>query len=1040
MLLRRKITSIFVLLTAWVIGLQAQVTCSFTASTQSGCPPLLVSFTDNSTGNPTTEFWDFDNGDTTHITDPSDISFSQPGIYNVLHIVSNGSSIDSMFMQIRVFQPPTDSFSSVNNIGCNTPCHMVDFSNLTIPGQAAVYDYVWDFGDGSLPVQTYNASHCYSQAGSFQVTLVSKDSNGCQTSKIIPNFVIIKPGPKGNLSVNPSQSCTSPLNVSFTGGGSSPNGAVTYEMFYGNGNTSVQPNSTQTYTNGIYNPYLIVTDSLGCVDTATVQVAVTVIQAGFKVSTNNACTRTTITFTDTSNYASSWQWDFGDGSGSTLQNPTHSYSSTGTYSISLTVGYNGCTGTTTYSNYLTVNQGVSYTIAGNDTAACVAPLTVNFTNTATGVTNFSWSFGDGATSTLSNPTHTYIAPGTYSVTLDIISPSGCINQVIKSNYIVIGKPSGELYVDSTHGCAPLTLKFADSIQSTSPVVSYHWIFGDGGTSAQQSPTYTYATGGVYLPEMIFTNANGCSDTLFLADSIKVGYSLIPAFTATPVIQCADQLITFTNQTQDTTSETTYLWEFGDGQNSTLRDPMHMYADTGFFSVTLIVTNQGCATDTEKINYIDIVVPKAIFSYKFNCSNPTAVTFADSSEGAQTWLWEFGDGTTSTLQNPPIHNYPSQGNYVVTLIVTNSTTGCLDSTSQTLPIGTPDANFSSNHTSGCAPLTIQFKDSSVFASSWLWNFGDGVTSNLENPSHIYSTPGKYTVKLIINPGAGCTDTVTKVNYITVYGITGKIGTDPGIGCVPLNVSLYDSTNSYMGSVLTWHWTVNDLDTFDTKNTSYLFDSTGTFPVSLIVTDTHGCKNTFFTTVSVIKIKPAFISDTAVCPGESVHFTNQSLNGNSYIWYFGDGDTSHQVNPVHQYTASNTYSVSLVVISNYGCRDTITKANLVNVDTPNVSLTVSSEYSPCPPFPVQFTNTSTRPGLTWYWQFGDGDTSTAYQPLHVYFFPGSYNVTLIGTRFIWLQRQQGIYRPDQYPWAYRPLYRHPHNRLCAFNGFINRHRTG
>lgn len=992
MLIGRKSTLVIAVMLAFLTGLQAQVTCSFTASSQSGCPPLVVNFTDHSTGGPTSEYWDFDNGDTTSITDPT-ASFPNPGIYNVLHIVSNGSSTDSMFMQIKVFQPPIDSFTSFDNIGCNTPCHMVDFTNLTIPGESPIFNYVWDFGDGSQPVSGYNVSHCYSQTGSFQVTLVSKDSDGCQTSKIIPNFVVIKAGPKANLSVSPDRSCTSPLNVTFTGSGSSPNGPVSYEMFYGNGNTSAQPNSTQTYTTGIYNPYLIVSDTIGCVDTATVQVDVIVIQPGFTASTTDACTGTTVSFTDTSNFASSWLWDFGDGTGSTQQNPNHSYSNTGNYTVTLTVGFDSCTASVSYTNYITVNTGVSYTISGSPTSSCTAPLTVNFTTTAVGVTGYTWNFGDGTGAVGTTATHTYTSPGTYSVSLAVVSPSGCINLVTDTDLINIGAPTGTIYVDSNHGCAPITLQFSDSINSNSPITSYQWSFGDGGTSNQKSPSHTFA-GGVYLPQLIITNANGCSDTIVSQDSIKVGNTLVPNFVANPTVQCADQTISFTNETQDTSSETTYQWQFGDGQTSNLRNPTHSYSDTGSFNITLVVTNQGCPSDTERLKYIEIVVPKAIFSSQFSCANPTAVTFIDSSQGAQTWLWEFGDGTTSTLQNPGVHTYPAQGNYTVTLIVTNSTTGCVDSTQEPLLVGTPLAAFGSNVTSGCEPLTVLFKDSSSYASSWKWIFGDGATSTTQNPGHQYTDTGQFTVTLIINPGAACSDTIVKVNYITVYGIEGKIGTSPPIGCIPLTVHFSDSTGAYHATEVAWQWDING-DTTSAENPSFVFDTTGTFPVSLIVTDSHGCKNTFFKTVSAIKVVPGFTADTAACPGESVQFTNWSLNGNSYIWSFGDGDTSHQMNPSHAYNTSGIYSVTLVVISNFGCMDTLVEPNLVNVDTPNVSFYVTSSFSPCPPFPVQFFNTTTRQGLNWYWQFGDGDTSTAFQPMHVYFFPGSYNVTLTAT---------------------------------------------
>src|ERR1019366_7448660 len=159
-------------------------------------------------------------------------SYPLPGVYNVLHIVSNGTSTDTSIQQIRVFQPPVDSFASIDNRGCNNPCHMVDFSNRTIPGESPVIQYVWDFGDQTNSVFGYNVSHCYSSAGTFQVTLVTRDSNGCQTSTIMPAFVIIPPAPTSSLTATPNQACNPPLNVSFTGSGASVNGPVTYEWFF----------------------------------------------------------------------------------------------------------------------------------------------------------------------------------------------------------------------------------------------------------------------------------------------------------------------------------------------------------------------------------------------------------------------------------------------------------------------------------------------------------------------------------------------------------------------------------------------------------------------------------------------------------------------------------------------------------------------------------------------------------------------------------------------------------------------------------------
>ncbi|HWB64429.1 MAG TPA: PKD domain-containing protein, partial [Chitinophagales bacterium] len=257
--MRRKTTLLFGLLLLVWGGLMAQIHCSFTPSSQFACAPGHIVFTDNSTGPVTSYYWDFDNGSfSTHQNDSTD--FLTPGVYNVLHVVSNGIVYDSMYMQIRIYQAPIDSFISYDNIGCNTPCHTVDFVNRTILGDTTVFQYVWDFGDHSDAVTGTNVSHAYCNTGSFDVTLIVRDNHGCEVRKTIPSFVVIHPGPTGNLTANPTQSCVDPTTVNFTGSGSSPNGSVTYMLFCGNGATSASPNFSTSYHDGIYNPYLIVTD------------------------------------------------------------------------------------------------------------------------------------------------------------------------------------------------------------------------------------------------------------------------------------------------------------------------------------------------------------------------------------------------------------------------------------------------------------------------------------------------------------------------------------------------------------------------------------------------------------------------------------------------------------------------------------------------------------------------------------------------------------------------------------------------------------
>lgn len=987
---------------AWQARLAAQqVQCSFSASALYGCPPLVVNFQDASSGSPTSHFWDFDNGGigNSTIANPT-FTFVNPGTYNVKHVVSNGSSTDSCFVQIKVFIPPTVNFTSPNPTGCILPCYNVNLINLSTPGESPILEYVWDFGDGTLPVSVLppqsNTTHCYNQTGAFNVTLVVRDSNTCQTSKGVNNFVNIGNNPSATATAAPTQSCISPTLINFTGSGTSPNGGVTYQWFFGNGGNSVQQNPSQVFFNGIYDPILVVSDALGCQDTAFTHVEITSVSAGFTVANTNVCRNVPIQFTDTSNFAATWFWEFGDGTTSNQQNPLHTYTANGTYTVKLTVSINGCVDTETKTAYVTVTDPVQFTFSADDSSDCYAPFTVNFTsNTTSGATSYLWNFGDSTTSTQANPTHAYTGEGSFTVSLSVANSSGCVNTKVYNNYINVHVINAVFAVDSDNGCTPLTVHFTNSSTSNVAITGYQWYFGDGTGSTQMNPTHIYNTGGQFQPILIITNADGCKDTT-LGSVINVGGAGNPDFLAIPLVQCVNQTVSFFNQTTGAPSGAVYFWEFGDGTTSNLTNPTHEYSDTGYYDIKLTVIYQGCSTSIEKIKYIQIVVPKAMFGFQFNCTNPTTVQFVDSSQGAQTWFWDFGDGTTSTQQSPT-HTFPTQASYTVTLTVTNNTTGCVDSFKKALPIGTPQAKISSDTTQGCLALKISFKDSSIFASSWLWLFGDGTSSSLQNPVHTYSDTGKYTVTLIINPGQACTDTVVEVNYITVFGIKAALVAVPTLGCSPLTVAFKDSSTSYLGTINSWTWAFGNGDSAFVQNPTYTYvsNSNVNYTVRLTVRDNNGCRATrVFNSIRVFNPVADFISDTVVCPGEPASFTNQSVGANTYQWFFGDGTSSTQANPTHTYTASGVYAVTLVARNTTsGCTDTLVKMNQVYVDTPIADFFVTSDFSPCPPFPVQFYNSSNRPDIQWLWYFGDGDTSSFKDPLHVYFYPGDYDVSLI-----------------------------------------------
>lgn len=988
----RRIITLLTILLLWHEGAMAQVTAQFTPSLLFGCPPLVVSFTNQSTG-ATTYNWEFDNSNTSTLANPT-ATFSQPGIYNVLLTACNGSQCDTQTQQIRVFQPAAPNFTAANSTnGCASPCHTVNFINQTIPGESPVAEYVWDFGDGSLPQSGYNVSHCFPNIGTFAITLIARDQNGCQTSRTIPNFVTIGPGPTATLTANPSQSCTAPLNVSFTGAGSSPNGAVSFAWFFGDGNTSALQNPNNSYANGIWNPILIVTDAFGCQATDTGLVEVTVMQADFAVESNSGCVGLPIQFYDSSNYATSWSWDFGDGGTSTLQNPTHSYSAPGNYTVSLTATYNNCSNTYTQLVPINITTPINYTFAANDTSSCSAPLSVNFTNTAVGGVSYMWYFGDGDSSSLANPSHTYSTPGNYTVSLSIANGQGCTNVVTQTNYIGVGQINAAFTVDSFEGCTPMLVRFTNNSSSDVPIVSYQWNFGDNSPVAGgANPQHNYTVSGTYQPTLVITDASGCVDSAVLSDDIVVGNALIPDFVGDPLVQCVNQPVSFTNNTQGFDNNTLWLWEFGDGVNSTLQNPIHAYSDTGIYTITLTVINEGCRTDTQRVDYVLIVVPKAQFYFNYDCTLPTTIQFRDTSQGAETWFWDFGDGTTSTQQNP-VHVFPSTDLYEITLVVTNATTGCVDSMKQSIPVGSAGTDFSADTTAGCTSFAVSFTDESALAQSWRWEFGDGSFATTQNPVHTYTLPGSYDVTLITNPAGQCPDTLVKTAYITAYGVIANIVRTPGIGCDPLTVSFSDTSKSYLGTIVKWSWDFGNGDVDSVATTTYTYTPSGVYVPVLTVTDSRGCTDAATSSVTVQRPDAFFTVDSIACPGESLQFTNVTPT-NGAFWDFGDGTTSTLQNPSHAYAASGSYTVTLIVYTYpLQCPDTFTLVNAVNVDTPSADFYVLTNFAPCPPFPVQFFNSTNRTDLMWEWHFGDGDTSTAFQPLHVYFMPGDYDVTLI-----------------------------------------------
>lgn len=490
-------------------------------------------------------------------------------------------------------------------------------------------------------------------------------------------------------------------------------------------------NPTHTYsTSGTYNVCTYITNACG---TDTLCTTVTACGADPVASFTNVPSGATVAFSDATSNATSWAWDFGDSGSSTLQNPMHTYSASGTYNVCL-IATNACAVSDTFCTTVTVciPATASYTTTANGG-------TISFADATTNASALSWDFGDSSTGTGSNPSHTYSASGSYIVCLS--AASNC---------------DTAYYCDTVTVCIPAMANFGTSdlgngvvqfSDSSSSVTNYSWDFGDSNSSTASNPSHTYATSGTY--NVCLIAYSGCSsDTM--CTSITVCLPVSAAYSDTTV---SAGTIQFSGNTPEATS---WSWDFGDSSTDNTQNPSHTYATSGTYTVCLIASN-ACSADT----FCSTVTVCYAVSATYTSTSLSGgnVQFTDGSANASSWSWDFGDSSTSTSASPS-HTYATAGTYMVCLVASNACSA--DSFCTTITV-CPVA-LTSSFTSTSSNLNVSFTNTSAGASGSMWDFGDASTSGATSPQHTYASAGTYTVCL--TTWNNCGDSTTTCNTITV----------------------------------------------------------------------------------------------------------------------------------------------------------------------------------------------------------------------------------------------------------------------------------
>lgn len=954
-----------------------------TADISEGCAPLLVNFTNASTGGAFSDLvmnWDFgdevtqNSSETTLSHTFENKSGSDLTREVKLTITNKAGCVNSITKNIEVWPQVTADFTYQKQSEC-TPT-TVTLENTSLNGTT----FEWNYGfDGQT--QTTNSKERFTKTfrhtnanpnekDIYTITLNVTDANHPTCKDVASKNITIYPPVKAEFSIEDGQQGCSPLSTQLKN--SSTGYKLSYVWTYGDDNLSAENGESHTHsyknlssTTKKYTVRLLVSDSLGCIAQKQREVEVyRQVKADFTFLKDGVCTPYPVNFSypETALNGEQFTWDFGDGATTTVQNKnnfSHTYdnlqaNAIETYNIKLNVIdiSTGCKDEVRKSIEIYPQLKPKFDI---DKKEGCEPLTVVFTNQSTGLANYQWTYGDGQFGSENNPEHifSHFSPNDerFSIALKAVqSNTGCEKTVYDTVTVYshvrakfgLAKSSakkGSKAEPIVGGCHPFSVEIVDSSQTDH---LWEWDFGDGQTGTMKQPgirTYTNDDSVAPLENKIYdvklqvTNSHGCFKKY--SSKLKVYPHSVPDFSVN-LEGCHPHRVKFKDLSV-TDDDTKYYWTLGDGSSkvSSAFDYTFLnfsYTDRVTYKTTLRTTTAfGCADSISK----EITVnPKPLASFipklDRNCP-PFQTSLKNISKGTNLiYNWNFDNGETKTLSNitteHPIYDNLSTDDeikkYNPTLLV-ETEYACKDTL--TVPIYVFPrvvAKFEPDVREGCSPLTVSLKNLSNAASKiYRWNLGDENSSGLKNPKHIYYNESDNDQKRIIQ--------------------------------------LYAESN-------------------------------------------HGCKDSVVDSVSVyITPKTDFdiTEPVQIYPNDSVIFTNLTQPGPwKFLWNFGNNDEQHR--PENKFTYSYgtwgpkeedfSFYVKLLASSDH-CQNERTHKVKILAPRPELSIEKITPGDGCVPLTVTF-NIQQKYSETFQWEFGDGGTSDIPEPIYTFEKPGIFNVKL------------------------------------------------
>lgn len=597
-----------------------------------------------------------------------------------------------------------------------------------------------------------------------------------------------------------------------------------------------------------------------------------------------------------------YAWDFGDGASSTEHNPSHTFTTEGVFTWTLTVTAEGETASVSGK---VVTETPPTAVPAAEPSSGTIPLAVRFSAEVAGGTapyEYTWDFKDGsATSSEVAPIHLFTAGGSYAVTLTIRDTDGKTAEGTVTVAVGQGEPTDltvAITATPTGGAIPLAVAFAANAQGGTAPYTYDWDFGDGSAhSGDASPTHTYTSAGDFTATLFVIDAD--SHGVVATVIVRAAATLVVSAQATPTSGSTPLQVIFTSTVSGGTAPYTYAWDFGDGGTSALENPWYTYEDPGNFTATLTVRDgSGQVVSAAPLSLQVSQGLKAIASgTPLAGTVPLTVHFTGSAIGGTPpygYSWDFGDGGTSVEQSPT-HPYGAVGTYQAVLTVTDSQSLSRSSAPITVRVNAPLViTAGATPTVGSIPLTVQFTaavSGGMEPYTVTWTFGDGSSGTGSSVSHTYTAMGAYTVTAKVVDGAGVTATDSHLTIGVTLPLTATVTGTPLTGEEPLSVS-FTATASGGMAPYTYSWNFGDGSPADARpSPGHIFRKRGTYTVTFSLKDAFQQTFTSELTVTVTPAQPELLwrytADTALLHVPTVGPDGAVYAGgsNSYVYAIG-----------------------------------------------------------------------------------------------------------------------------------------------------------